>query len=80
MCNEKRTIKQIFQVGGEISSIIMYHMKSNGRVAVVGSISTYNADAKTLPKGMFDRAFYYLFSHKSTRRIKGSHRNIFILG
>lgn len=29
----------------------MYQMKPQGRVAVVGSISTYNADAKTLPKG-----------------------------
>lgn len=37
-------------VGGEISSVIMYQMKPQGRVAVVGSISTYNADAKTLPK------------------------------
>lgn len=44
-------VKFILQVGGEISSVIMYQMKPQGRVAVVGSISTYNADAKTLPKG-----------------------------
>ncbi|XP_065215135.1 prostaglandin reductase 1-like isoform X2 [Planococcus citri] len=37
-------------VGGEISSIVMYQMKTNGRVSVCGSISSYNADAKSLPK------------------------------
>ncbi|KAK7602876.1 hypothetical protein V9T40_006850 [Parthenolecanium corni] len=37
-------------VGGEISSIVMYQMKQLGRVAVCGSISSYNADARSLPK------------------------------
>lgn len=39
------------KVGGEISSIVMYQMKQLGRVAVCGSISSYNADARSLPKG-----------------------------
>lgn len=44
------------QVGGEISSIVMYQMKSQGRVAVCGSISSYNSDVRSLPKGSdFDR-------------------------
>ncbi|XP_003698241.1 prostaglandin reductase 1 [Apis florea] len=37
-------------VGGDISSIVMYQMKLNGRVAVCGSISSYHADALSLPK------------------------------
>lgn len=37
-------------VGGEISSIVMYQMKERGRVSVCGSISAYNADARNLPK------------------------------
>ncbi|XP_050453463.1 prostaglandin reductase 1-like [Cataglyphis hispanica] len=37
-------------VGGDISSIIIYQMKPFGRIAVCGSISTYNADASSLPK------------------------------
>lgn len=37
-------------MGGDISSIVMYQMKLNGRVAVCGSISSYHADASSLPK------------------------------
>ncbi|XP_072758445.1 prostaglandin reductase 1 [Anoplolepis gracilipes] len=37
-------------VGGDISSTIIYQMKLFGRVAVCGSISTYNVDAQSLPK------------------------------
>lgn len=37
-------------VGGDISSTILYQMKPFGRIAVCGSISTYNADALSLPK------------------------------
>lgn len=37
-------------VGGEISSIILQHMNKNGRIAVCGSISSYNNDARSLPK------------------------------
>lgn len=39
----------MLQVGGEISSTIMGYMNHYGRVAVCGSISSYN-DA-SLPKG-----------------------------
>lgn len=42
----------IFQVGGEISSIVLNKMNKFGRVAVCGAISTYNSDADNLPKGM----------------------------
>nr|XP_018906496.1 PREDICTED: prostaglandin reductase 1-like isoform X3 [Bemisia tabaci] len=37
-------------VGGEFSSSVLYQMKDFGRVAVCGSISSYNADHKHLPK------------------------------
>ncbi|XP_003701327.1 prostaglandin reductase 1 [Megachile rotundata] len=37
-------------VGGDISSTVIYQMKEFGRVAVCGSISSYNADASSLPK------------------------------
>ncbi|XP_015521661.1 prostaglandin reductase 1-like [Neodiprion virginianus] len=37
-------------VGGEISSIVMNHMNLFGRVSACGSISSYNADVKALPK------------------------------
>lgn len=37
-------------VGGDISSIVIYQMKPFGRVAVCGSISSYNADSSSLPK------------------------------
>ncbi|KYQ57273.1 Prostaglandin reductase 1 [Trachymyrmex zeteki] len=37
-------------VGGDISSAVMYQMKPFGRVAVCGSISSYNADSSSLPK------------------------------
>ncbi|CAK9815987.1 Prostaglandin reductase 1 [Anthophora quadrimaculata] len=37
-------------VGGDISSAVMYQMKPFGRAAVCGSISSYNADASSLPK------------------------------
>ncbi|XP_063978563.1 prostaglandin reductase 1-like [Diachasmimorpha longicaudata] len=40
-------------VGGQISSTIIYQMKQMGRVSVVGSISSYNEDERdisTLPK------------------------------
>ncbi|XP_060803061.1 prostaglandin reductase 1-like [Amyelois transitella] len=37
-------------VGGEISSTIMYHMKTGGRVVIVGSISSYFAPPDALPK------------------------------
>lgn len=37
-------------VGGELSSTIIYQMKPFGRISVCGSISSYNADASTLPK------------------------------
>lgn len=38
------------QVGGEISSTVMYQMKPFGRIAVSGSISSYNSDASSLPQ------------------------------
>uniref|UniRef100_A0A2A4J243 Prostaglandin reductase 1 n=1 Tax=Heliothis virescens TaxID=7102 RepID=A0A2A4J243_HELVI len=37
-------------VGGEISSIIIYQMNRHGRVSVVGSISAYNEDLNKMPK------------------------------
>ncbi|KMQ86774.1 prostaglandin reductase 1-like protein [Lasius niger] len=37
-------------VGGDIASTITYQMKPFGRIAVCGSISTYNANASSLPK------------------------------
>ncbi|XP_048505466.1 prostaglandin reductase 1-like [Athalia rosae] len=37
-------------VGGEISSIVINQMNQFGRVAVCGSISSYNTDANALPK------------------------------
>ncbi|XP_059048573.1 prostaglandin reductase 1-like [Achroia grisella] len=37
-------------VGGEISSTIMYQMNNKGRVIVVGSISAYDSDPSDLPK------------------------------
>ncbi|XP_015521664.2 prostaglandin reductase 1-like [Neodiprion pinetum] len=37
-------------VGGDISSIVLNQMNVGGRVAVCGSISTYNADIEALPK------------------------------
>ncbi|XP_017888530.1 prostaglandin reductase 1-like isoform X2 [Ceratina calcarata] len=37
-------------VGGDISSVVLYQMKPFGRVSVCGSISSYNADASSLPK------------------------------
>uniref|UniRef100_A0A2A4J210 Prostaglandin reductase 1 n=1 Tax=Heliothis virescens TaxID=7102 RepID=A0A2A4J210_HELVI len=37
-------------VGGEISSIIIYQMNQGGRVSVVGSISVYNEDFSNMPK------------------------------
>uniref|UniRef100_A0A2A4J401 Prostaglandin reductase 1 n=1 Tax=Heliothis virescens TaxID=7102 RepID=A0A2A4J401_HELVI len=37
-------------VGGEISSIIIYQMNQGGRVSVVGSISVYNEDYSNMPK------------------------------
>lgn len=37
-------------VGGDISSTVIYQMKLFGRVAVCGSISSYDADASSLPK------------------------------
>lgn len=37
-------------VGGDISSTVIYQMKEFGRIAVCGSISTYNSDASSLPK------------------------------
>lgn len=38
------------QVGGDISSTVIYQMKEFGRVSVCGSISSYNADMNALPK------------------------------
>ncbi|PZC86571.1 hypothetical protein B5X24_HaOG209290 [Helicoverpa armigera] len=37
-------------VGGEVSSIIIYQMNQGGRAVVVGSISTYNGDFSDMPK------------------------------
>ncbi|XP_011164079.1 prostaglandin reductase 1 [Solenopsis invicta] len=37
-------------VGGDISSTVMYQMNLFGRVAVCGSISSYDADPSSLPK------------------------------
>lgn len=37
-------------VGGDISSTVIYQMKEFGRIAVCGSISAYNSDASSLPK------------------------------
>lgn len=37
-------------VGGEISSVIINHMNSFGRVSICGSISIYNEDMSRLPK------------------------------
>lgn len=37
-------------VGGDISSTVMYQMRPYGRVAICGSISSYNFDASSLPK------------------------------
>ncbi|XP_076235629.1 prostaglandin reductase 1 [Calliopsis andreniformis] len=37
-------------VGGEVSSIVMYQMNHGGRISVCGSISSYNSDPSTLPK------------------------------
>ncbi|XP_058801473.1 prostaglandin reductase 1-like [Phymastichus coffea] len=37
-------------VGGEISSTVIYQMRLRGRVSICGSISSYNADMTALPK------------------------------
>ncbi|XP_043286006.1 prostaglandin reductase 1-like [Venturia canescens] len=37
-------------VGGDISSVVLYNMNSFGRVSACGSISSYNADMSKLPK------------------------------
>ncbi|XP_043510637.1 prostaglandin reductase 1-like isoform X1 [Frieseomelitta varia] len=37
-------------VGGEISTIVIYQMKNYGRIAACGSIASYNADLSSLPK------------------------------
>lgn len=37
-------------VGGEISSTVIYQMKPNGRISICGSISSYNSDFQSLPK------------------------------
>lgn len=37
-------------VGGDISSTVIYQMNPFGRIAVCGSISSYNADYSSLPK------------------------------
>ncbi|CAH1645378.1 unnamed protein product [Spodoptera littoralis] len=37
-------------VGGELSSTILYQMNQYGRVAVIGYISSYNDDSNSLPK------------------------------
>lgn len=37
-------------VGGDISSIVIYQMNLYGRVSVCGSISTYNEDPASMPK------------------------------
>ncbi|KAK9297154.1 hypothetical protein QLX08_009030 [Tetragonisca angustula] len=37
-------------VGGEISTIVIYQMKNYGRIAACGSISAYSADPSSLPK------------------------------
>lgn len=37
-------------VGGELSSVIINQMNLYGRIAVCGSISSYNLDAKDMPK------------------------------
>ena len=38
------------QVGGEISSTIMYQMRRFGRIAVCGCISEYNGDLNNIAK------------------------------
>lgn len=37
-------------VGGQISSQIIQQMKDYGRIAVCGSISSYNLDVKDMPQ------------------------------
>ncbi|XP_046684741.1 LOW QUALITY PROTEIN: prostaglandin reductase 1-like [Homalodisca vitripennis] len=37
-------------VGGEISSHVLYQMKTYGRISVCGSISSYNNDINSIPK------------------------------
>lgn len=41
----------LFQVGGEISSTVLYKMNKFGRVVICGSISTYNDNPKKPTKG-----------------------------
>ena len=43
-------IFEFLQVGGDISSTIIYQMNTFGRISVCGSISSYNADTKNMPK------------------------------
>lgn len=55
-------IQNNFQVGGELSNIVMYQMNNFGRIAVCGCISSYNApdlnDVTKLPKvGLVQRVF-----------------------
>lgn len=38
-------------VGGVISSVVMGLMNLNGRIAICGSVSAYNADPNELPRG-----------------------------
>lgn len=40
----------IIQVGGDISSTVIYQMNPYGRISVCGSISSYNSDYSSLPK------------------------------
>lgn len=46
-----------FQVGGELSSTIISHMNDFGRIAVCGSISTYNEISDEKRKGIFEFEF-----------------------
>jgi hypothetical protein len=60
-------IFDLLKVGGEFSSSVIYRMKNFGRVSVCGSISSYNANPKDLPKGKLEivklgyNYFFYLY-------------------
>ncbi|XP_076618704.1 prostaglandin reductase 1 isoform X1 [Colletes latitarsis] len=71
-------------VGGDISTTVLYQMKPFGRVAVCGSISSYNSDASSLPKTtilqpaiVFNqlRIEGFIVSRWSDRWSEGIHKN-----
>ncbi|KAG7212608.1 hypothetical protein KM043_012899 [Ampulex compressa] len=72
-------------VGGEVSSTVIYQMKLFGRIAVCGSISSYNSNSASLPKAtLLQPAMVYsrlkmegfIVSHWHDRWLEGIKQNL----